>query len=84
MLHLLKRNISAHDKPGLRYDVYKIDYGCYVDLLSTAKSPIGLFETNEGKYIQVPPDDYRAIRRAILDIDSFEADKANKVVQRTS
>ena len=84
VLHLLKRNISAHDKPGFRYDVYKIDYGCYVDLLSTAKSPLGLFETNEGKYIQVPPDDYRAIRRAILNIDSFEADKANKVVQRTS
>ena len=46
MLHLLKRNISAHDTPGLRYDVYKIDYGCYVDLLSTAKSPLGLFKTD--------------------------------------
>lgn len=39
VIHLLKRNISAHDQPGVRYDVYKIDYGCYVDLLSTARSP---------------------------------------------
>ncbi len=72
VLHLLKRNISAHDQPGLRYDVYKIDYGCYVDLLSTARSPQGLFETDEGDYLVVPPDDYRAIRRAILNIDDFE------------
>jgi hypothetical protein len=38
VIHLLKRNISAHDQPGVRYDVYKIDYGCYVDLLSTASA----------------------------------------------
>jgi hypothetical protein len=84
VLHLLKRNISAHDQPGLRYDVYKIDYGCYVDLLSTAKSPQGLFENDEGMFLQVPPDDYRAIRRAILDVEIFGKDMANKSVQRTS
>lgn len=84
VLHLLKRNISAHDQPGFRYDVYKIDYGCYVDLLSTARSPQGLFETDDGRFIKVPPDDYRAIRRAILDIEKFEKEMANKLVQRTS
>ncbi len=72
VLHLLKRNISAHDSPGRRYDVYKIDYGCYVDLLSTAKSPQGLFETDLGNYAEVPQDDYRSIRRAILDISEFK------------
>jgi len=77
VLHLLKRNISAHDKPGVRYDVYKIDYGCYVDLLSTAKSPLGLLETETGTFVDVPPDDYRAIRRAILNIDEFERETAN-------
>lgn len=77
VLHLLKRNISAHDKPGVRYDVYKIDFGCYVDLLSTAKSPLGLFETDSGSYVDVPPDDYRAIRRAILNIDEFEREISN-------
>lgn len=72
VLHLLKRNISAHDQPGTRYDVYKIDYGCYVDLLSTARSPLGLINLDEGGFTPVPPDDYRAIRRAILDLNEFE------------
>jgi hypothetical protein len=73
VLHLLKRNISAHDQPGVRYDVYKIDYGAYVDLLSTVRSPQGLLGLDEGGFAEVPPDDYRAIRRAILDLDEFES-----------
>ncbi len=75
VLHVLKRGISTHDQPGVRYDVYKLDYGCYVDLISTAKAPQGLLPTDgedgvEG-YIDVPPDDYRSIRRAILDLRKF-------------
>jgi hypothetical protein len=73
VLHVLKRNISAHDQPGVRYDVYKLDYGCYVDLLTTAKTPLGLIQIDDGSYADVPPDDYRAIRRAILDIGRFES-----------
>jgi hypothetical protein len=72
VLHVLKRNISAHDQPGVRYDVYKLDYGCYVDLLTTAKTPLGLLQYEDGSYTEVPPDDYRAIRRAILDIGKFD------------
>jgi hypothetical protein len=74
LLHVLKRNISSHDEPGARYDVYKIDYGCYVDLINTAKMPEGLFEVDdgdEGHYIEVPRDDYRSIRRAILKLDDI-------------
>ena len=67
VLHILKRNVSTHDRPGHRYDVYKIDYGCYVDLISTSGNPSA--EPLLG--IDVPSDDYRAIRRAILDIDEF-------------
>jgi hypothetical protein len=67
LLHVLKRNVSSHDNPGARYDVYKIDYGCYVDLINTTKAPVGLFETEDDGYVEVPRDDYRSIRRAILD-----------------
>lgn len=70
MIHLLKKNISSHDEPGNRYDVFKIDYGCYVDLINTQKAPQGLFETESG-YIEVPTDDYRSIRRAILRVDDL-------------
>jgi hypothetical protein len=76
LLHVLKKNISSHDEPGARYDVYKIDYGCYVDLINTAKTPQGLFEASEGdqlqqeaRYVEVPRDDYRSIRRAILRLE---------------
>jgi hypothetical protein len=76
VLHLVKRSVSAHDQPGVRYDVYKIDYGCYVDLLTTQKAPQGLLaldtDVDGASYIDVPPDDYRAIRRAILDLAEFE------------
>ena len=79
VLHILKRNVSTHDKPGVRYDVYKLDYGCYVDLIATAaKAPLGLLlgENDEGQdsYVDVPPDDYRSIRRAILDLTQIERD----------
>jgi hypothetical protein len=78
VLHLLKRNIAAHDQPGVRYDVYKIDFGCYVDLLVTAKAPVGLLPTvneqgQDAGFVDVPPDDYRAIRRAILNLSEFDA-----------
>lgn len=83
VLHLLKRNISAQDQPGIRYDAFKIDYGCYVDLLSTAKEPQGMLPLgddpadHDGGFIEVPPDDYRAIRRAILNLSTFYAQPAS-------
>jgi hypothetical protein len=72
LLHIRKKTVAAHDRPGVRYLVYKLDYGCYVDLLLTAKAPAGLLASDDSEeFLEVPPDDYRAIRRAILDIDEF-------------
>jgi hypothetical protein len=65
LLHILKKNISSKDEPGVRYDVFKIDYGCYVDLINTNREPKCLFEADE-EFVDVPKDDYRSIRRAIL------------------
>ncbi len=77
VLHILKRNVSARDQPGMRYDVYKVDYGCYVDLINTSRATQGLLPFDESpdgaqKFIDVPPDDYRSIRRAILDLERFD------------
>jgi hypothetical protein len=80
LLHVMKRSISGQQEPGVRYDAYKLDYGCYVDLLATTKAPIHqLFESvgdgdaeDVGATVKVPTDDYRAIRRAILDLSEFE------------
>lgn len=74
LLHILKKNVSSHDEPGARYDVYKIDYGCYVDLINTTKAPEGLFQEEDGTFTEeVPRDDYRSIRRAILDPSKLSA-----------
>ena len=66
LLHILKKNVSSHDQPGRRFDVYKIDYGCFVELINTTKAPAGLFEIEGEGFVDVPRDDYRSIRRAIL------------------
>ena len=81
ILHIVKKGVSSHDTPGVRYDVYSIDYGCYVDLMNTARAPKGLFEVAEtdsdAVYVDVPVNDYRSIRRAILDLEKFEESRAN-------
>jgi hypothetical protein len=75
VLHVVRRGYSAQDEPGERYDVYVIDYGAYVDLMQTRYAPQGVLpigpEEEEPTYVEVPTQDLRAIRRAILDIDSF-------------
>jgi hypothetical protein len=76
VLHVIKRGVSAHDQPGVRFNVYAVDYGCYVELISTAYAPQGLLAAEEG-HVEVPPDDYRSIRRAILDLNDFEAGAAH-------
>lgn len=76
ILHVVKKSISGRDEPGVRYKVYSIDYGCYVDLSNTSQYPKGLFsvDTEKGeKFVEVPENDYRSIRRAILDVDEFES-----------
>lgn len=75
VLHVLKRSVSAQDTPGLRFVVFKIDYGCYVELLNTTNTPKGLYDLSDDedeKYVEVPQDDYRSIRRAILNIENFK------------
>lgn len=72
VLHILKKNISSNEFPGVRFDVYKFDYGCYVDLISTASAPTGLFQSGEDDWVEVPADDYRSIRRAVLDLSAFQ------------
>ncbi|MBU2527254.1 MAG: hypothetical protein KKC03_11705 [Bacteroidetes bacterium] len=76
VIHLVKDNVSGKDEPGVRYNVYSIDYGCYVDLMNTNNAPKGLFEAIEDDsensiFVDVPKNDYRAIRRAILDLNEF-------------
>lgn len=81
LLHILKKSISSHDNPGTRYDVYKLDYGCYVELITSSRSPSGLLpgsDEEDDNFVDVPPDDYRSIRRAILNLDEFDRKRAKE------
>jgi hypothetical protein len=81
VLHLLRRGIAARDRPGVRFNGWGLDYGCYIDLVNTVKAPRGLFAVDEGEgnesFVEVPSDDYRSIRRAILDLNEFETRQLN-------
>jgi hypothetical protein len=78
VLHLRKRGIAAKDRPGVRYDTYALDYGCYVDLLATADgAPRGLMATDDDEFLEAPPDEFSdAIRGAVLDVGAFEASRS--------
>lgn len=77
VLHVIKRGVSSHDARGRRFDVYTLDYGCYVHLANTAAEPEGLFTIEDAggteHIVAVPEDDYRSIRRAVLDIEQFQS-----------
>ncbi|MCE3026393.1 hypothetical protein [Salinicola sp. DM10] len=73
-LHILNKSRSAAHRPGERFIVYKLDYGLYVDLINTDRNPQGLLVGQEhGGDIDfdVPLDDARSYRRAILDLSEF-------------
>ena len=74
-LHILSRSISAAHRPDERFIVYKLDYGCYVDLVNTDKFPNrGLLRDDPNLLaidFDVPEDDRRSYRRAILNLKEF-------------
>lgn len=68
VLHLVLRGYADKDKPGIRYNIYSLDYGTYVDLMNTSRRPdLGFLvhEPNTEEFV-VPFDDKRSIRRIIL------------------
>ena len=68
VLHQMQRGYADKDHPGIRYNIYSLDYGTYVDLLGTKKAPqIDLSEDKSSSDIVFPFDDKRSIRRIILD-----------------
>ena len=87
LLHIIKKGLSGQEEAGVRYDAYKLDYGCYVDLLATKSAPTASFfhEDIDDKSadIIVPPDDYRAIRRAVLKLDEFEQSTTARTATET-
>lgn len=83
VLHLVKKGYSAQHLPGERFDVYTIDYGTYVDLMTTKNEPdlrlpFQIFDEEvddsadvRAENVDVPDQDMRAVRSSILDLTEF-------------
>ena len=75
ILHIAKKSYSTKEEAGVRYKVWKIDYGCYVDLINTSRRPLSFLlegdEKGDASPVTIPEDDFRAIRRAVLDLTEF-------------
>lgn len=79
VIHYVQRGYADKDNPGIRYNIYTLDYGTYVDLIGTSKEPqLAMFELEEivdvrPTEIVVPFDDKRSIRRIIVDAKLLDA-----------
>lgn len=71
LIHLILRGYSDKENPGLRYNIYSLDYGTYVDLKRTKSAPELTLAFPEIEPVTtdriVPFADKRSIRRVILD-----------------
>jgi hypothetical protein len=71
VLHVISKGYSDRDNPGLRYNIYGLDYGSYVDLIHTKSQPELELVHHDGTAVVaadrvVPFDDRRSIRRVIV------------------
>src|SRR3712207_8798022 len=49
LIHLVQRGYADKDNPGLRYNIFTLDYGTYVDLIGTKRAPQGDFSEEDRK-----------------------------------
>jgi hypothetical protein len=80
VLHRLNETYSHPDRPGLRYEIFTLDYGAYVRYRGTKDDPdrpVFLFEddllsmSHNDMEFMVPLDDKRSIRRIVFDPDAM-------------
>jgi hypothetical protein len=83
ILHKLNILYSHRDKPGIRYELFTLDFGSYVRFKDTANEPYQLFlvendflvgmSADEKKHM-VPLDDRRSIRRIVFNPDTLQTE----------
>ncbi|EMF0923738.1 MULTISPECIES: ORC-CDC6 family AAA ATPase [Enterobacteriaceae] len=83
VIHVLKQGVSARNTIGKKYTLYTLDYGCYVELMSSSSAPLGLIiesdENDELKYIEIPKSDYRSVKNSILNFENVPQLRLNLV-----
>jgi hypothetical protein len=66
VLHIIRRGITAADRPSRRYDGFVVDYGCYVDF-----SVPSYAHSSEFWRAGVPPDRFARIQSSIIDLGTL-------------
>jgi hypothetical protein len=82
VIHLVRRGYADKENPGVRYNIYTLDYGTYVDLLATKSAPVGFVDSESEApetELVVPFDDNRSIRRVILGDEVLEISKQGEL-----
>ena len=68
VLHIIRRGITAADRPSRRYDGFVVDYGCYVDFSVPSYS-----KSSEFWRAGVPPDRFARIESSVLDLGDLRS-----------
>lgn len=98
LLHLVRSGYSARKHSGERFDVWTIDYGAYVDLMKTkaepdapllweesGEDPEEVDEMPDAEFdVEVPTQDLRSLRSAVLDIREFEKSHPSSMSDQAS
>jgi hypothetical protein len=87
IIHVIKQGVSAQNAIGKKYTLYSLDYGCYVELMSSRNAPLGLIiesdEDNEAHYVEIPKADYRSVKNSILNLEFDDRQGRLKLVGST-
>jgi hypothetical protein len=73
LLHILTKDVAANDQPGIRFSLYRLDYGSYLQI-EPAGAPPGTFRAGTGdrdEWIREVSPRYQSISRSMLDLSSI-------------
>lgn len=81
VIHFLDRDVAANDVPNVRFALYKLDYGAYLDVTPGRAAP-GTFRADRGKGPEwISLDDlsprYESLAEALVELRSIPLLQAN-------
>jgi len=85
VIHKINVVYAHKTNPGVRYELFTLDFGAYVRFKGTENEPQDPIETSEirkedAKFM-VPIDDKRSVRRIVFDPDTLDAKEEQLLLQ---
>jgi hypothetical protein len=73
LLHILAEDVAASDQPGVRFTLFRLDYGSYLQVTPQGAAP-GTFRADAGRgnqWIEEVDSRYRSIASSVLELSSI-------------